>query len=626
MGKAQKTVRSSSARMQRSLQKFGKSVKGAIKSITSLRGALVALGAVTALGLLVKKAIDAADSIAKVADSVGLSTDSLQEYRFVADLAGVATEQFDKSVQKFSRNMGDLRANTGTLVTFLQKYDQGLLQTLKDTDDTDVAFKLFVKRLADTANIMDRAALATAGFGRQGISMAIIVRDGSAAMEGIIKQARALGIILEEELLRKAEAAKDAISIMTTVLGVNFTRAALELLPAVRALTDAFADPAFAQSIRSLGQTVAQLIVFFIKFHPEILAVTSGLLAFSFASKATGPKVAALIGVLTALAVEGFGRLGKSAADTDQAVAAFKKTVEDLGAGGGPVEGSKIQVVSLKKALDDLRFSVEVAEGRFGPFSAQALKAARSVGAFDEESRQFKAGAKGFNEALLALEIAYNRLAAAQAQQDLVKDRAKESMELTFKNKEAVDEWADASRDAANTLESAFEAAVIRGENLRGVLKSLLEDLAQLILRIGFTQPLAGAVGAGINALAGILSGFAGGGGAGTNFTQGSTAGNFPANALGGRVDGPSLVGERGPELFFPDRPGIILPNSALRETGRGNGGPSIVQQFNVSPGVAETVRREMLVLLPFFREQAIAAVAEAADRGGPLSKKLGRG
>jgi len=256
----------------------------------------------------------------------------------------------------------------------------------------------------------------------------------------------------------------------------------------------------------------------------------------------------------------------------------------------------------------------------------QALKAARSVGAFDEEARQFKAGAGGFNKALLALEIAYKRLAAAQAQQDAVKDRAKESMELVFKNKEAVGEWADASRDAANALESAFEAAVIRGENLRDVLSGLLQDLAQLILRIGFTQPLAGAVGSGISALVGLVSAFAGGGGAGTDFTQGSVAGMFPANALGGRIVGPSLVGERGPEIFVPETPGTILPNSALRSLqAGGREAPTVLQELNINAGVPEAVRREFITLLPIIRAQAVEAVLAASDRGGVMARKMGR-
>lgn len=38
----------------------------------------------------------------------------------------------------------------------------------------------------------------------------------------------------------------------------------------------------------------------------------------------------------------------------------------------------------------------------------------------------------------------------------------------------------------------------------------------------------------------------------------------LPARALGGSVSGPTLVGERGPELFIPDKVGTIIPNNAL--------------------------------------------------------------
>ena len=38
----------------------------------------------------------------------------------------------------------------------------------------------------------------------------------------------------------------------------------------------------------------------------------------------------------------------------------------------------------------------------------------------------------------------------------------------------------------------------------------------------------------------------------------------IPQNALGGRVNGPSIVGERGPELFAPEIPGSIITNETL--------------------------------------------------------------
>lgn len=42
--------------------------------------------------------------------------------------------------------------------------------------------------------------------------------------------------------------------------------------------------------------------------------------------------------------------------------------------------------------------------------------------------------------------------------------------------------------------------------------------------------------------------------------------GSLPRYAYGGRIEGPGIVGEDGPELFVPDRPGTIVPRMQLAE------------------------------------------------------------
>lgn len=77
--------------------------------------------------------------------------------------------------------------------------------------------------------------------------------------------------------------------------------------------------------------------------------------------------------------------------------------------------------------------------------------------------------------------------------------------------------------------------------------------------------PIGGMIGSGIGSM------FSGGGsspaGNGMNYA-GTTGGLYgPGYADGGTppVGVPSLVGERGPELFVPTQPGVVIPNEALR-------------------------------------------------------------
>ena len=88
--------------------------------------------------------------------------------------------------------------------------------------------------------------------------------------------------------------------------------------------------------------------------------------------------------------------------------------------------------------------------------------------------------------------------------------------------------------------------------------------------------------------------------------------------AYGGEV-GPSsgvIVGERGPEVFYPNTKGVIAPNSQVA------GGNVVVNQtINVTTGVQQTVRAEIRQLMPQIADSAKAAVSDAKRRGGSYGR-----
>jgi hypothetical protein len=93
--------------------------------------------------------------------------------------------------------------------------------------------------------------------------------------------------------------------------------------------------------------------------------------------------------------------------------------------------------------------------------------------------------------------------------------------------------------------------------------------------------------------------------------------------ASGGRppVGKYSVVGEDGPELFRPDTAGTIIPNGASM----GGGGISFTQIIQVSPGVPELVRSEIVRAAPSIAAAAKALVVRGAESGGRDSQIFGK-
>jgi|LULW01.1.fsa_nt_gb hypothetical protein len=99
---------------------------------------------------------------------------------------------------------------------------------------------------------------------------------------------------------------------------------------------------------------------------------------------------------------------------------------------------------------------------------------------------------------------------------------------------------------------------------------------------------------------------------------------SIPGSAGGGAISGPRIVGERGPELFIPSSTGSIKNNMDTKNI-LGSGQTNVVNQtINIETGVAQTVRAEVLNLMPQIRENTMAAMVDARKRGGSMAAAFG--
>jgi hypothetical protein len=155
-----------------------------------------------------------------------------------------------------------------------------------------------------------------------------------------------------------------------------------------------------------------------------------------------------------------------------------------------------------------------------------------------------------------------------------------------------------AAGDMGFAFSSAFEDAVLEGEKLSGVMRSLAQDVLRVFLRLGVTNPmintLFGASGLNVGGFNPLPALFGGGKAAGGPVAEGT----------------PYLVGERGPELFVPGGTGKIVPNHQL-----GEGRAVVVHVTNTfQSGVT---RQEVAGLLPQLVDASKNAVLDAVNRGG---------
>jgi len=619
------------SRVQRSLGALKKS----LFSVKGLIGAAFGALAVRALVKFVTNTVKASDAIVKTADAIGISTDKLQELRHAADLSGVSVDKLDKALLGFSKRVGEARANTGSLVTFLKATNVELLGSVQSAQTVDEAFALIIKAARSMGNEMDQSALLAAAFGsKAGVALKNLLPD----MEALMAEARRLGIVIDEDLLRGAAEMNDEFSRLGAILSAQLTNAVLNHKDEIIALTRAFilAIPQIAAGVktfamwlglldRPLSVQLSNANLELREFEQALKALQEGNLLQDIAttiplaldaianlefetdlSKSTeewvAEKIAALQNFINFLEKE-IVRRDRALANLDarepidRTIVIPPKATETIVDHDAAVkritESIEAQTRALRLEQDTL--------GKSTAFKTKATMAEQVLLAARQANIDLKPAE------ITALEELINKHVLLSEALETEKQAMAEATRVAEENEQQIRSLADSIEtsliDSLADLSTGFE-------NWRDVARSALRDVIRAMLQ--FVSVQSGMGGGG-----GILSNLLG-----SIFTSTPETASAPIATL--QSGGPlgagraAIVGEGGPELFVPRSAGHVVPNHAL------GGGVTVNQTINLSTGVQATVRAEVMGLLPQIAASTKSAVLSARVRGGAFADAFG--
>lgn len=244
MGKARKAVSNSSARMNRGLAALDKHFGGLTRRLTSFATAAGLVAGTAGLLLLQKRSIQSADAIGKAADKVGLGVEALQEYRFAAKETGVAQNTLDMAMQRFSRRVGEAAKGQGELRDTLADYGIAVVDAEGKARSLEAVLDDYADAVAGAGSEQEKLRLSFKAFDSEGAALVNLMRKGAAGVAQLRQEARNLGIVLDESMVRQAERANDQLERMKRIVGVAFQRVFLQLAPAVEQVGLAFARSA----------------------------------------------------------------------------------------------------------------------------------------------------------------------------------------------------------------------------------------------------------------------------------------------------------------------------------------------------------------------------------------------
>ena len=188
---------------------INKNINSTQSAMKKLAGAFAGVFAVRQIVEFGKETLALADTIGKVADSIGVQTEFLQRYQFAAQQSGLTTEEFNKGMQNFTKMVGQAQLRTSEAGRTLEKLGVQVKNADGSVKGAEQVFIELMTALDGVGSQFEKNAILADLMGRAGVKLAVMGKDGAEAMKELA--ASATGVI-PEETIRDAERFNDAMN------------------------------------------------------------------------------------------------------------------------------------------------------------------------------------------------------------------------------------------------------------------------------------------------------------------------------------------------------------------------------------------------------------------------------
>ena len=269
---------------------------------------------------------NAIDAIGKLADQTGVSEEAIQAYSLSAQLSGVSTDEFARSLQKMTVRLGQVEEGAASDPFAKLGLSVSQLQGMA----AEETFESIAQSISGLATDAEKAAVANEIFGRTGVTLLPLLNQGAEALKAQREEAEALGIVLTGDKVDAVEAMNDSFTKIGATLGGIVAQVTSFLAPTIEKISNQILEMVKEIGVDNITNTITDAL-------------------FSFAdSFLSGLKV--LVEVLGQIAdgvlalLKNLGVLSKSA-DEEELAAVREQATRRRMLPGGQFGGARQQVV-----------------------------------------------------------------------------------------------------------------------------------------------------------------------------------------------------------------------------------------------------------------------------------------
>lgn len=242
---------------------FGQIQKDAVA--VAEKFAYIATAAGIAFAALTKHSFEAVDALAKQADRLGITTESLKTMQVAADLAGVAQETLVKSLQKQQKLLVSAADGSKEAADTFRQLGLNVQDVI--ALPADQQFQKIAAALDGVENVSRRNALALQIWGDRAAEMINFAAEAGSSVGDLSTTLADLNVTVSRFDAAKIEQANDAVSVAKLAFEGLGNTIAVAVAPYVTALAEQFTEAArssggFKDQVATAMQFVANAVGF----------------------------------------------------------------------------------------------------------------------------------------------------------------------------------------------------------------------------------------------------------------------------------------------------------------------------------------------------------------------------
>lgn len=229
---------------------------GAKKALNGFRGlssgAVVALGAVAAvvaalivsmaeLHKMTKKTAEEVDEILTESMTTGLSTKTIQEFKYAENLIDVSYANISATLTKLTQSMAKARDGNSELAGSFAELGVSITDESGQLRDVESVFYDVIDALGQIENPTERDAAAMELLGKSAQELNPLILQGSQALKDYAAEAEAAGYVLDESQLKKLGEVDDAYQKLQLQIDATKKELSAQFAPASKKVMEDFA-------------------------------------------------------------------------------------------------------------------------------------------------------------------------------------------------------------------------------------------------------------------------------------------------------------------------------------------------------------------------------------------------